>query len=134
MGVGAVSSNTERFCTLARGYSRMHKQSLIFINDLSHFLTSNNQSWESLKIDWERVLDEVATSKVLSLMMTLSDKGIFLAANSSVPELEAITPDGRKLISLQERQAFRNEVIEVIREEWSAYVYRMHSTGQLQIK
>ena len=133
LGVKVTSSNTQRFCTLVRGYAKIARQSLIFVGDFTPFLKEHDHTWDTLKTDYESVFQEVLSSKILCLNFKLTSNELWAVLTAEYTDDEFREYAHQTPISVSDRISIRKNIRDRFRTQWASYVKDCYESGDITL-
>ncbi|MEV0030439.1 hypothetical protein [Nocardia sp. NPDC050793] len=106
---------------LATAIARQNNWRTVFLADITRWLDTQQRTWGSIGIDYERVCFELTETPILQLFLTLSQLGHALLCDASRSGLTVHTPNGSWQAGLREREDLRTQLSATLARDWPAY-------------
>ncbi|MBC9728184.1 hypothetical protein [Streptomyces sp. TRM68367] len=107
----------------------------VFFSDVTLWLDKQGQTWASLGIDHEAVIDELLNAPVPQLFLTLTQKAHAILCDASRDGLRLHYPNGGvEHVSPQLRRDVHNGIAQSLERDWPPYIQGLIDSGALQAR
>jgi hypothetical protein len=129
-----MPSHVEDVVGFTRLYAREHPaQRVVWFTDVTRWLDTKDQSWNSLGVDWERALLEIPELPILGLYMTISQRQYSHLGNAAKRHTIFYLDGTREELTEEEREVVHKVLERRLTTDWPPYVRKMLTSGRLTI-